>query len=242
LLRFARAQANPWLAMTIAIPYLVVVVAMGYSRQAVAIGILMAGLASVVRGASTTRFAAYVAVAALFHKTAVVMLPLIAFAQRRNRLVNLLAGVALSVLFYDLFLSESMNRFYKNYILAEYSSQGAAIRVVLSVIPSVLYLVNRPRFQFPAAESKMWFYFSLASLCLLGLLLTVPSSTAVDRIALYVIPVQIAVWSRVPKAYNLHTVGRFFVVAFSAAILFTWLNFAIHAKYWVPYRLYPVFS
>jgi hypothetical protein len=242
LLRFCRAQANPWLAMTIAIPYLVVVVAMGYSRQAVAIGILMAGLASVIEGASTLRFAIYVAVAALFHKTAVMVLPLVAFAQPRSRLINLLAGIALSYLFYDLFLSESMNVLYRNYIKAEYSSQGAAIRVVLNVIPAVLYLINRRNFHFEPAESKLWFYFSLASLLFLALLIALPSSTAVDRMALYIIPIQIAIWSRVHTAYRLHTVGRVITIAFAAAVLFTWLNFAVHARYWVPYQLYPLFA
>jgi hypothetical protein len=149
LQRFARTQINPWLATSVAIPYLVIVVAMGYSRQAVAIGILMAGLASVIRGATTARFACYVVAAALFHKTAVVMLPLVAFAQPRSRLTNLLIGLALSVLFYDLFLSESVNYFYRNYIKAEYSSQGAAIRIALNIIPAALFLLNWKRFEFP---------------------------------------------------------------------------------------------
>jgi hypothetical protein len=170
------------------------------------------------------------------------MLPLVAFAQERSRLVNLLAGLALAVLFYDFFLSESVNTLYRNYIRAEYSSQGAAIRVILNVVPSTLYLVNRRNFQFTVVESKLWFYFSLASLGLMALLIVVPSSTAVDRMALYVIPVQLAIWSRVPEAYGLRRFGRVFVVALSAAILFTWLTFAVHARYWVPYQLYPVFG
>jgi hypothetical protein len=242
LRRFALAQANPWLAMVVAVPYLVVVVAMGYTRQAVAIGILMAGLASVLGGASTVRFAVYVAGAALFHKTAVVVLPLVAFAQERSRLVNLLAGLALSVLFYDLFLSESMNLLYRNYIMAEYSSQGAGIRVALSVVPSLLYLVNRPKFRFSSVESKLWFYFSIASLALAVLLVASRSSTAIDRLALYVIPIQLAVWSRAHVAYNLHSVGRLLVVALAGALLFTWLTFAVHAGYWVPYQVYPVWG
>ena len=240
--RFARAQSNPLLAMCVAIPYLVVVVAMGYTRQAVAIGILMAGLASVIRGGSTIRFAAYVAVAALFHKTAVMVLPLVAFAQERGRVVNLLAGFALSILFYDLFLSESMNLLYRNYIQAEYSSQGAAIRVVLNVIPSVLFLINRRNFQFSRVESSLWFWFSLASLAFVALLIAIPSSTAVDRMALYMIPIQMAVWSRFPTAYKLQKFGNALVVIFSAAVLFTWLNFAVHARYWIPYQLYPIFE
>jgi hypothetical protein len=242
LQRFARAQANPWLAMVIAVPYLVVVVAMGYSRQAVAIGILMAGLASVIRGGSTLRFAAYVAAAALFHKTAVMLLPLVAFAQERSRVVNLLAGLAVTLLFYDLFLSESVGQLYQNYVTAEYSSQGAAERVILNVIPAVLYLVNRRNFNFSPVESKLWFYFSGTAILFVGLLIVVPSSTAVDRTALYIIPIQLAIWSRVHVAYNLRAVGRFIVVAFAGVILFTWLNFAVHAKYWVPYRVYPIFA
>lgn len=240
--RFVRAQANPWLAMVMAIPYLVVVVAMGYTRQAVAIGILMAGLASVIGGGSTLRFAAYVAAAALFHKTAVMLLPLVAFAQERSRMVNLLAGLAVSVLFYDLFLSESVSLLYQNYIGAEYSSQGALQRVILNVIPAILYLINRRNFHFSPVESKLWFYFSGAALVFLGLLVAVPSSTAVDRMALYIIPIQVAIWSRVPQAYGLGTLGRFLVVGIAFVILFTWLVFAVHAKYWLPYRIYPVFG
>ena len=64
LVQFARVQANPWLAMLVAIPYLVIVVAMGYTRQAVALGILMAGPGILIRGGSIIRFAVYVAVAA----------------------------------------------------------------------------------------------------------------------------------------------------------------------------------
>jgi hypothetical protein len=157
-------------------------------------------------------------------------------------MVNLLVGFAVTVLFYDTFLSESMSLLYKNYVSAEYSSQGAAQRVILNVIPAVLYLINRRNFQFSPVESKLWFYFSIASLLFLVLLVVIPSSTAVDRMALYIIPIQMAVWSRVHIAYNLRTLGRFVVVGLAAVILFTWLNFAVHARFWVPYQLFPVFA
>lgn len=242
LLRFARVQANPWLAVLTAIPYLVVVVAMGYSRQGVAIGILMAGLASVIRGASTLRFALYVAAAALFHKTAVMALPLVAFAQERNRLTNVAVALAVAVLLYDLILRDSMGLLYRNYIGLEGTSQGAGIRVTLNVIPAVLYLMNRRNFGFSPVESRLWFNFSVAALLFVPALIVSPSSTAVDRTALYIIPLQVAVWSRAHTAYKLGSVGRVVTVAFAAAVLFTWLNFAVHAQYWIPYKLYPVFS
>ncbi len=149
LMRLARSQPNPWLAVLVAIPYLVIVVAMGYSRQGVAIGILMAGLGRLERGGSTLRFALYVAAAAFFHRTAVVALPLVIFASERNKALNIVAGVALCVLGYDFFLSGEFDRFVKDYIEAEYASQGAAIRVLMSLIPATIFLLNQRAFGFP---------------------------------------------------------------------------------------------
>ena len=65
LIRLCQNQPRPMLAVLVAVPYLIIVVAMGYTRQSIAIGILMAGLASLGRGGSVIRFAIYVAVAAL---------------------------------------------------------------------------------------------------------------------------------------------------------------------------------
>ena len=239
LQRFARAQADPWLALVVAIPYLVTVVAMGYTRQSVAIGIILAGLASLQRGSSIPRFALYVAFAALFHRTAVVVLPLVVFAADRNRLMNFLAGLAACVVLYDAFLSDSVDRFVSNYIEAEYSSQGAAIRVTMNLLPAAIFLWSSQRFQYLPREHNIWRNFSLAAFVLLVLLLVLPSSTAVDRLALYVIPLQIAVLARIPRAFD-STAIRVAIIFYSAAVLFVWLTFATHAQYWLPYRLYPL--
>jgi len=239
LYRFARAQPDPWLAFVVAVPYLIIVVAMGYTRQAVAIGILMAGLASLKRGGSVVRFSLYAAAAALFHKTAVIVLPLVIFAGRRNRFLNVLAGIASCVLLYDLLLAKSVEGFVRNYIEAEYSSQGAAIRVAMNLVPAILFLTFRKRLQFEEVEANVWQFFSLASLLMPVLLFILPSSTAVDRMALYLIPLQIAVLPRAQYLFQRRGFGRSVTVTYSALVLFTWLNFATHARYWVPYHVYP---
>ncbi len=239
LVRFAQIQRDQWLALLVAIPYMVVVVAMAYSRQAVALGILMAGLSSVVRGGSLLRFALYVAVAALFHKTAVVAFPLVVLASRRNRSLNLLLGLATSFLLYDLFLGDSMEQFVKNYIEAEYSSQGAAIRVAMSLVPAAVFFLFRKNLGFSPEEDLIWRNFSLAAFGFLVLLLGLPSSTAVDRLALYIMPLQLAVLSRVPGTIMNRLPGRLTIVLYSFAVQFVWLNYAAHAKYWLPYRFFP---
>ena len=240
LLRFVQVQPSPWLTLLVAVPYMVIVVAMGYSRQAVALGILMAGLASFKENGSLLRFLAYVAFAALFHKTAVVAFPLVALASRRNRTINVFVAVTSSILLYDMFLGDSMQQFVENYIEAEYSSQGAAIRVVMSVIPAVIFLLQQNRFGFSLEERLIWRNFSLAALGLLVLLFVLPSSTAVDRLALYVMPLQLAVLARLPGRVMNPTFGKLVVVAYLFAVQFVWLNFAAHSEYWVPYRFYPL--
>lgn len=240
LLRFAAAQPDPWLAMVVAIPYLVVVVGMGYTRQALALGILMAGLDSVARNPSILRFALYVAAAALFHKTAVIVFPLVALARPRNRLTNLLVVVAVSVVFYDFFLKDAMQGFVENYIEAEYSSQGAAIRIVMNLVPAMLLLLFRKRLPFSESQYLIWRNFSLAAVGLAVLLVVIPSSTAVDRMALYIIPLQVAVLTRVPGSLVSSGSGKAMIIAYSTAVLFVWLNFAVHAQFWIPYRFYPL--
>jgi hypothetical protein len=240
--RFAQAQPDPWLTLVVAIPYLVVVVAMGYTRQAVAIGILMAGLASMKHGASILRFAVYVAVAALFHKTVVIVLPLVIFASQRSRVLNTLAGIAGFILLYDVFLSSSVEGFVRNYIGTEYNSQGAAIRVVMNLVPAVALLLFRRRLDLAPVEMKTWTYFSIAAVAMPIALFFLPSTTVVDRLSLYLIPLQLAVLPRLTYLFKGRFLGRSLVISYSALVLFVWLNFAVHAKYWVPYQFYPIFN
>lgn len=236
LVRLSQNQPMPVLAALIAVPYLIIVVAMGYTRQSIAIGILMAGLASLGRGGSVIRFAMYVAVAALFHKTAVLVLPLVIFAGKRNRLLNVVAGAAAFVLFFDLFLSGSTDQFVKNYVDARSSSQGAWIRVILNLVPAVLLLSKRGRFGFSPQEEKVWRYIAIAACALFVILITTTSSTAVDRMALYLMPLQVVVLSRAYMLFAKPRSGVMAVIAYCLLVQAVWLNYASHAKLWLPYR------
>lgn len=240
LYRLARTQPDPWLVMVTAVPYLVIVVAMGYTRQGVAIGLMMAGLASLLRGGSVIKYAMYIAVAALFHKTAVVGLPLIMFVSERSRFINAAFVIASGVLMYDVFLSGATDSFFKNYIDAEYNSQGAQIRVAMSVVPAAIFLLMRKRFAMGKREDLLWRNFAYAAFALLALLLLLPSSTVVDRLALYILPLQLTVISRLPRLGFGFGIGRMAAISYCFAVQFVWLNYAQHASNWIPYRFYPL--
>jgi EpsG family len=240
LWRFCKAQPEPWLAFAVAIPYIAIVIAMGYTRQGVALGILMAGLASFQRNSSTVRFAVYVAVAALFHKTAVVAFPLVALASPRNRLLNLLLVIATSYLLYGLFLGDAMEQFVQHYITqTRYSSQGAGIRIAMTLFAALVLWITRRQLGLTETEWRLWRNFSLAAVAALVLLFVLPSSTAVDRISVYLMPLQLAVLSRVPIAIRSELPGRAAVIGYSALVQFVWFNYAQFSRLWVPYQFYP---
>jgi hypothetical protein len=243
LIKFARRQPNPWLAVLIAIPYLVIVVAMGYTRQAVAIGLLLAGLASLDRS-TMIRFGLYIVLATAFHKSAIVVLPLVGLAAARERIVVAGLVAVLGALLYYFFVEASIDRLVTNYVEAQYAAQGAAIRVAMNVPPALLFLFYRRRFNLNSQQQRLWTNFSVAAVVALFMLLLTEATTALDRLALYLIPLQIFVLSRIPEAF--HNNGRanvqimFLIVIYSALIQFVWLNYAVHAEYWLPYQIYPL--
>jgi hypothetical protein len=239
LVKFARQQPNPWLVFVVAVPYLVIVVGMGYTRQAVAIGFILAGL-SIFSKETMLKFAIYIACAAAFHKTAVIILPLVALSVVAQRASAAIMVLVLGVLLYVTLLQNAIDRLLTNYVEAGYDSQGAMIRVAMNLPPAIIFLVYWQRFGLPEQVSKLWRILSAAALAALGLLFTLSSTTAVDRLALYLIPIQLFVLARVPYAFPNR--GRpngqivLAVIAYSALVQFVWLNYATHARYWVPYQ------
>lgn len=240
IVRFCSRQQNPALTFLVAVPYLVIVVGMGYTRQGVAIGIILAGLAD-ADGRSTLKLVGWVLLAALFHRTALLVLPLaLAPLARRNLLQAILGGLAFAVLAIFLLRAQS-DQLVATYITQDYESGGAVVRVAMNVVPALLALALRRRLGFNAYESDMWSVFAIAALATFGLVLTTNATTAVDRLALFLIPLQIAILPRLPYALarsNAANAQLFLAVCgYSAAIQLVWLAFATHAAYWVPYKV-----
>ena len=242
LVAFCRTQPLPWLAVVVAVPYLITVVAMGYTRQGVAIGMAMAGLATLEKG-HTLRFLFWLAFAATFHKSAVILLPLVALVGARRRLwVLVLVGLATALLFV-LLLEQSVETFRTTYLEAAYGSSGAAIRVAMNAFPAALFLMLHKRFHLASGQRIFWSWMAVAGIGFVGLLYVSPSSTAVDRLALYWIPLQLFVLSRLPTLFGqpgkANPVLIYAVVSYSAAVLFVWLVYAETAFTWLPYQFYP---
>lgn len=240
LWRFCRAQPLPALALAVAIPYLVTVVAMGYTRQGVAIGLGMMALLALERRQWVT-FVIWVLLAASFHKTAVILLGLALAISGGGWWWRIPLMSAVAVVAYQSVLAASIDSFLLNYEKAGYQSQGAAIRVAMNVLPALLFLRWQRALSLTDTQRSVWRIMSLAALVSAVMLVVANSSTAVDRVALYLIPLQLFVWSRLPWRFNRLNRGMVTgILGYSLAVLLVWLLFAGHAFAWLPYQFYPM--
>lgn len=239
LFTFCNTLPRPWLGLSIAVPYLVVVVAMGYTRQSVAIGMVLVAIAQLAQR-KPFWFLFFVVLGSAFHRTALVLAPLAILSLNHGRALTTLTAVGLVGVGAYALLSEAFVVLYENYIVAGYESEGAFIRLLMCALPASILLSKSSRFRLPRGELALWRPFAWASLALFAVLLWAPYTTAIDRIALYLLPIQMAVFSRVPNAFGRaggnNDGAVFAVLVYYAMVLFIWLNFATHAEWWVPYR------
>jgi hypothetical protein len=84
---------------------------------------------------------------------------------------------------------------------------------------------------------------SFGALAFVLLLYVSPPSTAVERVALFWIPLQLFVRSRIPDAMGrpgtANAVWVYALVAFNAVMYFVWLFFVTNALYCLPCQFYP---
>lgn len=238
--RLGWRQPNPALAILIGVPYFIIVVAMGYTRQAAAIGVLCFAIADASEQ-RLIRLAVLIGISALFHKTALLMLPVaLVPVFRRNVLMGVVGGVVFLVLFAAL-LRGASDKLIENYVQSTYDSQGAAIRVAMNVVAAGVFLTMRKRIAMPTFQKSFWTTCSILAIISVVGLAASSASSGIDRLSLYLIPLQLVVYSRLP--YIVLNTGRaapsllIGVLAYSFAVQFVWLTYAENVYYWLPYRM-----
>lgn len=236
LMRLAANQPYPYLCLTIAFPYIITVIALGYTRQSAALGIIMGAIAAMERNGSLARFSISTLLASALHRTSLLILPIFLFVQRKSMFVNAVAAVIAGFVAYDVFLEDSVDVLLQNYVEARYESEGALIRVSMNVVPAILVLLWGKRMEMEPQQLRLWRTFAWVSLATVPALILSPSSTAVDRVALYLQPIQIVILSRLPRVSNQPFLVRLGLIAYAGLVLLVWLNFAGHANSWIPYR------
>lgn len=238
---FCHHLPRPFLALTVAIPYLFIVVAMGYTRQGIALGLGMLALIALARQGKL-KFFLLVILAATMHKSAVLLFPFAAFTATKNKysILIIMSLLGFGVGFF--LVLEVLKSLYTNYIENPYVSDGALVRLSMNAVPAFILLGWEHKFNFKNEERLLWRWFAISSVILFSLFFLTSASTALDRIALYFLPLQLVIFSYLPSAFGtskfttrLIVAG---VVAYSALVMIVWLNFANHSIYWLPYQNY----
>ncbi|GHY57164.1 hypothetical protein VCSRO24_2865 [Vibrio cholerae] len=234
---FCLKQPQPWLALLISIPYLISAVAMGFTRQAVAVGFSMAALVALVE-LRPWRFVGLILCAALFHKSAVILFVLFPVAMPHLQLGRLFViGLFTSGLGLVLVL-ERLGGMWDLYVSQGMESEGGLVRVLLNAVPAICFLLFKEKWQqrWPSTY-KLTLWLSVIALVLLPLQFL--ASTAVDRISLYFLPLQLLVLARLPLLFQWQTQYVFcygLVLAYSVVYL-VWLNYSPWAQAaWIPYN------
>lgn len=238
LTAFSLRQPNPWLAFLVAYPYLVIVVAMSGDRQSLALGLLFFALNAFERQ-QLFRFVCLIVIAALFHGSILLILPLCLLSFTRNGLQRALL-LAIVVLLGFYYFQDIFSIYARRYSSEKIQSTGVAYRLAMNTMAALIFLLFQRRFELAEHLAKLWRNISLATLGLVLLLLVFPSSTAIDRFLLYLFPLQFVVLSRVPRIFtpNHEPAGQitFIVIGYAALVQVTFLVFGTYASYYIPYR------
>lgn len=231
LILFCRKQPLPWLALTIAIPIFVVTIAMGSVRQATALGWFFLALIA-FQERRLAYFILFMFLAGMFHKSVLIFIFLLFFMTN----VRWFFGFFVMIALVSFYLYDIVAIFWKVYVEDTMYSEGGFIRVLMNAVPAIFLLLFWRRWKL-SPDQKLWISFAILSL--LSLVFVGSASTAVDRIAIYFAPWQIFAFSRLPLLAQdvvSRTTILTLIVAVNGAVLFVWLNYAINANSWIPYR------
>jgi hypothetical protein len=176
----------------------------------------------------------------LFHTSAVVILPLfLIIFLRRNILYTVLVAIG-SIPVFIFALREKYEAMVQNYINAQYDSTGTLTRILMNVVPAIIFLLNRKKFHMSDDMKLVWTIISIISCLLIPAFAISPSSTVVDRLGLYLIPIQLMVFGNLPVVLGTKVedarIITFLVIGYYASVQFIWLNFATNAFAWLPYK------
>jgi len=239
LLRFVRDLPDPWLAIAAAVPYMIIVIAMGYIRQGVSIGFILIAIRNMDHrqfGWMTSNLLA----ALLFHIASICVVPIFMIALFRREPVVLIALTLVGMLAFFFVLRDRLTGLYAGYIASEYDSSGALVRLMMNAVPAAVFLAFRQRYPLNDTLKLFWTIVSVISLAMVPLLALSSSSTWIDRIGLFFSPIQLVVFGYITSVFAKHIkeqrIAAFLAILFYAVVLFIWLNYAVNAGYWLPYR------
>jgi hypothetical protein len=221
----------------LAMPILITVMSMGYVAQSVALAFLMLAYVQFIKE-GVIFFIICILIGAMFHPSVIVFLPMIllSFFNTKKLSIFILAGI-LGIIFY-VFFDTILNKMIENYIDDKLESKGYLYRSLFNFISIFVFFIFINKKKLEKNYKILFYFFSISSSLLLLLYFAGLTSTGVDRMALYLIPIQILIINKFLNNYSVNSRKIvsfiFFIIYFTYMLV--WFNFSNFSSYWMPYK------
>lgn len=235
LFRFLERQPNFWRALALATPVLIIAISMGATRQAAAIGFLMLAY-NAFQDRKLFSYLALIVAAVVFHRSSAVFFLPAWFIHGQLRIWPLVVG-ALVFFAASLLLKDAVPYYQTSYVGTGIESGGALPRAALNVLSAVLFFVYRRKWVERYDDGPLYTIMSGVILIMAPAVLFAAAAT--DRMSMYLLPIQIAIFARLPNLVppNLRTPAILAIFAAFTLLMFVWLVFSPFAQVsWVPYN------
>lgn len=234
LFRYSNTLPKPWIALCVAIPYMVTAVAMGYTRQAAAIGFIFLSLVAIQKNRNL-KFLYLIICAALFHKSAIFFLLLL--FSHRNKITTHIKIITLTIFALLIVATPYIEHIQMLYLSGDVESDGARLRAGMNFVPAVIFFIYKKEWQERWPESYRS-TFILAAISMAMLPISFFHSTLADRLALYISPIQLSVYSSLPLLFKHSYRGAIMIAIILQyfTIYIVWLSKSPWAQCcWIPY-------
>ncbi|MDO9337782.1 MAG: EpsG family protein [Caulobacteraceae bacterium] len=234
LFKFLERQPNFWRTLAIATPVLLIGIGMGATRQATAIGFLMLAF-NAFQDRKVVRYLAFVGLAVLFHRSSAVFFLPAWFIHGQLRIWPLILG---GLVFFasSLFLRDAATYYQTSYVGTDIQASGALPRAALNILAAGIFFYYRRRWMERYDDGPL--FTIMAGVILLMAPAVLFAAAATDRMSMYLLPIQLAIFARLPSLVPLQfrTPVILAIYAGFTVLLFTWLFFSPFAQSsWIPY-------
>lgn len=238
LVTFCATLPRPGLALAVAVPTLIIVTAMGYTRQATAIGCIMLAF-SQFRGTLDLRWMAWLCLAILFHKSAIILFPIFVITASQQRWLSITMGSAIALVILFTVVLQNVSDIMSLYFEGDIESSGTIPRVAVGALAGLSYFAIKTKTVFNERQALVR-NMAIAMLALVPLYAIIPSTTVVDRIGILLVPFQCAILAGLAASLEKSPISEAIItcliLAFYGIMYFVWLMYASYAEYWIPYQ------
>ena len=185
------------------------------------------------------KYSLYVFLGCLFHYTGVFLFFFGLFTNRKINIKNLILISSIFALIIYFLIGFELVMSTLGHYLDAYNSAGALLRVFMSLFPCLIFLLFCENYNFHF-NNNLLRGFSYFAIALLILLIFLDSSAMIDRFAIYLIPIQMIIWTNFIDIFEKKTNSNNFIFYIICLVYFlalmVWLHFGDYSIWWLPYK------